>query len=77
MTSSSSGSNQSAAVRVGRRAFFRSALLGGGVAVAAVASGAAGGSGEAPGPRPAAPGRGRGYRETPAIRRYYRLARQI
>ena len=68
---------QTEAVRPGRRAFFKSALLGGGAAIAAVAAGAAANSGEAVHPQPAGKTRGRGYRETPAIRRYYQLARQI
>ena len=66
----------SAPRRPGRRSFLKNALLGGGVAVAAASAGAARSEESRPA-SPRSPRQSGGYRETPAIRQYYRLARQI
>ena len=56
-----------------RRAFFKKALVG-----AAVAASAAANPAQAANPaRSPRKNNGRGYRETPAIRQYYQLARDI
>ena len=58
-----------------RRAFFKNALLGGAVVAAAV------GAREAHSETAAVKSRsgksGQGYRETPVVRRYYQLAREV
>ena len=67
----------SASRRSGRRSFLRNALLGGGVAAVASAASAGGVRPEEVAPQSPRPRRSGGYRETPVIRQYYDLARQI
>jgi hypothetical protein len=57
----------------GRREFLRLAGLGAGAAAGIVASAVAGREAEAA--EPAGEAQGRGYRETPHVKRYYELAR--
>ena len=65
------------AIQPARRAFFKSALLGGGIAAAAIVASPGAHSSQSASSQNAPKTRGRGYRETPAIRQYYQLARQI
>ena len=67
--------SEAAPPRLSRRGFFKGALLGGGAAVVTAAAASAGNS------RPASPNAPQpatgGYRETAAVRQYYRLAREM
>ena len=68
--------SKTAAQQPARRAFFKSALLGGGAVVAAAVA-AKDAHSEIPAKVRSGGKAGQGYRETPAVRRYYQLAREV